>query len=105
MSTPSRRAQLEAMLEDAPHDVELRYMVAMEFVSEGNDDEAVRRFGDLIALAADYPPGYHMAARALVRLNRIVEAKALLERGIAAAEGVGNFHAAGEMRELFDSLE
>jgi tetratricopeptide (TPR) repeat protein len=105
MTAPSRKEQLEAMLQDEPADPELHYMLAMEHVSEGNDAEAVRRFSELIALAPNYPPAYHMAARALVRLHRIVEAKAMLERGITAAEGAANFHAAGEMQELLSSLE
>lgn len=105
MTVATRRQQLQAMLADAPGDHELHYMVGMEYISEGNDAAAVQCFGDAIALAANYPPAYHMAARALVRLGRIVEAKAMLEHGITAAEGVGNFHAVGEMQELLQSLE
>jgi cytochrome c-type biogenesis protein CcmH/NrfG len=105
MAAATRRQQLEAMLADDPNDPELHYMLAMEHVSEGNDAEAVRVFGEVIALKPDYPPAYHMAARALVRQNRIVEAKAMLEHGITAAEAVANFHAAGEMQELLGSLE
>jgi len=105
MSGPTRRQQLEAMLEHEPKDAELRYMLAMEHVSAGEDAAAVQHFGEAIAMAPGYAPAYHMAARALVRLNRIVEAKAMLERGIVAAEGAANFHAAGEMQELLQSLE
>jgi cytochrome c-type biogenesis protein CcmH/NrfG len=101
----TRKQQLEAMLADDPRDPELHYMLAMEHVSEGNDAEAVRVFGEVIALKPDYSPAYHMAARALVRQNRIVEAKAMLGHGITAAEAVANFHAAGEMQELLQSLE
>jgi hypothetical protein len=105
MTAPSRKEQLQAMLCDEPNDPELRYMLAMEFASLGDNAEAVRHFSDLITLAPGYPPAYHMGARALVRLDRIVEAKAMLERGIVAAESAGNFHAAGEMTELLHSLE
>jgi predicted Zn-dependent protease len=105
MTAPSRKEQLQAMLRDEPNDPELRYMLAMEFASLGDDAEAARHFGELIALAPGYPPGYHMGARALVRLGRIVEARAMLERGIVAAESGGNFHAASEMTELLHNLE
>ena len=53
----------------------------------------------------DYPPGYHQAARALVRLGRIAEARAVLENGVPAAMRKNDLHTAGEMQELLASLE
>jgi hypothetical protein len=100
----SRKEQIEEMLAADPNDVELRYMLAMEHASAGDDEGAARCFAELIERAADYPPGYHQGARTLVRLNRVSEACALLERGIPAALRQGNQHAAGEMQELLDSL-
>lgn len=93
------------MLLDAPDDPELRYMLAMEYAGEGNDAESVRCFEELIAIDPNYAPAYHMGARALVRLDRIAQAKAILARGIPAALAQGNEHAAGEMQELLGSLE
>jgi cytochrome c-type biogenesis protein CcmH/NrfG len=104
MNGKTRKQQIEEMLALEPNDPELHYMLAMEHVSGGNDAEAVRVFEALIKLAPDYPPGYHQGARALVRLNRISEASAILQRGIPAALKQGNHHAAGEMQELLDSL-
>jgi len=100
----TRREQIEAMLAEEPNDAELRYMLAMDFVSAGEDSEAVRCFQALIAIAPNYPPAYHQGGRALQRLNRIAEAQALLKQGIPAAEKQGDFHAAGEMNELLQSL-
>lgn len=105
MAEISRMQRIEEMLAQEPNDPELRYMLAMEHVSAGDDAKAVRVFEQLVTLAADYPPGYHQGARALVRLNRIAEARTLLQRGIPAALNQGNQHAAGEMQELLQSLE
>ena len=105
MGTLSRKQQILDMLLHEPDDPELRYMLAMEYASEANDVEAVRCFEELIAVAPNYPAAYHMGARALVRLNRIAEAQALLQRGIPAALAQGNTHAAGEMQELMESLD
>ena len=105
MDTVTRREQIEAMLADTPDDTELRYMLAMEFASAGDDAGAVRCFQELIQRAPDYPPAYHQAGRTLQRLNRIAEAQALLRQGIPIAEKKGDFHAAGEMNELLQSLE
>jgi cytochrome c-type biogenesis protein CcmH/NrfG len=105
MTGKSRKQQIEEMLALEPSDVELRYMLAMEHVSAGDDAAAVRVFEELVRLAPGYPPGYHQGARALVRLNRIKEARTLLERGIPVALQQGNQHAAGEMQELLNGLE
>lgn len=101
----SRRQQIEAMLEAEPDDPELRYMLAMEHASAGDDSAAVDAFRDLIRRTPEYPPAYHMAGRALQRLNRIDEARALLRQGIPIALKQGNPHAAGEMQELLESLD
>jgi thioredoxin-like negative regulator of GroEL len=105
MDSPARRARIEQMLAADPNDTELRYMLAMEYVSAGDDSGAVRCFQDLQARSPDYAPGYHQAARALIRLNRVSEAKAVLRQGIPAATRKNDLHAAGEMQELLASLE
>jgi Flp pilus assembly protein TadD len=101
----SRKEQIEAMLRDMPDDVELRYMLAMEHISAGDDTGAVAVFRDIIARAPDYPPAYHMAGRTLQRLGRLDEARSLLNDGIPRALKQGNSHAAGEMQELLESLD
>ncbi len=105
MSASNRRDQIEAMLAEEPNDPELRYMLAMEFISAGDDANAIPVFQELNERNPDYAPGYHMAARALQRLNRIAEARDVLLKGIPRAQKIGNFHAAGEMQELLAMLE
>ena len=105
MATKSRREMIEAMLVETPDDPELRYMLAMEFISAGDDAGAVRCLQDLIAAAPTYPHAYHQAGRALQRLNRIAEARTVLSQGIPVAQKQGDQHAAGEMSELLASLE
>jgi thioredoxin-like negative regulator of GroEL len=105
MNSSHRLVQIEEMLKNEPDDPELRYMLAMEHSSAGNDARAVECFKDLLQRTPDYAPGYHQGARALVRLNRIAEAKGLLELGIPAATRKNDLHAAGEMQELLASLD
>jgi cytochrome c-type biogenesis protein CcmH/NrfG len=93
------------MLQDEPNDAELRYMLAMEYASGGDDVGAVRCFQELITRNPDYAPGFHQGARTLIRLNRIADAKAMLSAGIPAAIRKNDQHAAGEMQELLASLE
>jgi len=97
--------QILQMLADEPNDPELRYMLAMEHVSGGDDEGAVRCFQELLSANPDYSPAYHQGARALQRLDRICEARELLRRGIPVAMKKDDAHGAGEMQELLASLE
>lgn len=105
MPAKNRREMIEEMLAESPGDAELRYMLAMEYASAGDDAGAVRCFQEMIEVAPNYPPAYHQAGRALQRLNRIAEARTLLTQGIPLALKQGDQHAAGEMTELLQSLE
>jgi cytochrome c-type biogenesis protein CcmH/NrfG len=105
MTAKTRKEKIEAMLADDPNDAELRYMLAMEYVSEGNDEQAVRTFQELLARTADHTAAYHQAGRALHRLDRSAEARDVLHRGISVAMKAGDTHAAGEMQGLLEALD
>lgn len=99
-----RMDQIEALLADDPADPFLRYGLAMEYASAGDDATAADQLLRLIADAA-YVPAFLMAGQILNRLNRVDEATAVLRRGIAAAREQGNAHAEGEMATLLASIE
>lgn len=105
MTAKTRKQQLEEMLAEDPDDPFLRYGLAMEHVSAGDLEAAVRGFRDLVALAPDYVPAYLQAGQALARLGRAAEARDVLRQGIAAATRQNEPHAKGEMEALLDSLE
>ena len=99
-----RMDQIEALLADDPADPFLRYGLAMEYASAGDDATAA---GQLLGLTADtaYVPAFLMAGQILNRLNRVDEAIVVLRQGIAAAREQGNAHAEGEMTTLLASIE
>ena len=107
MARTPRMAQIEAMLAEDPDDAFLRYGLAMEHASAGDDATCVEVLRDLIdrTSAKPYIPAFLMAGQALVRLDRIPEACAILRDGIAAAGKAGDTHAQGEMQGLLDSIE
>src|SRR5215211_8489088 len=107
MARTPRMAQIEALLADDPDDAFLRYGLAMEHASAGDDAACVEVLRDLIARkAADpYVPAFLQAGQALVRLDRIAEACAVLRDGIEAARKAGDAHAQGEMQGLLSSIE
>lgn len=104
MTTPTRKQRLESMLADAPDDPELRYMLAMEYVAAQDDAGAVASFDELLRRAPNYTPAYHQTARALQRLDRLTEARTMLERGIPVALAQNDPHTAGEMQQLLELL-
>lgn len=110
MAKTARMEQIEAMLAEDPDDAFLRYGLAMEHASAGDDAECVVVLRDLIArsAASPYIPAYLQAGQALVRLDKITEACILLKDGIDAAARVGTgdaLHARGEMQGLLGSIE
>lgn len=96
--------QIQALLADDPTDAFLRYGLAMEYASIGDDSTAAAQ---LVALTNEtaYVPGFLMAGQILNRLGRVEEACAVLRRGIEAARREGNSHAEGEMAGLLTALE
>ena len=107
MARTPRMAQLEAMLAEDPDDAFLRYGLAMEHASAGDDAECVAVLRDLIARtqAEPYVPAFLQCGQALARLDRNDEACEVLRRGVAAARAAGDTHAEGEMQGLLASLE
>ncbi len=104
MPSKSRKEQIEAMLADDPHDAFLRYGLAMEHVSAGDDEAAARCLRDLIAVDATYVPAYLQAGQALIRVGKAAEARELLARGVGIAQAQGNQHARDEMQGFLESI-
>ena len=104
MTGKSRKQQIEEMLAEDPNDPFLRYGLAMEHVSAGEDEQAVRCFEELFRAAPDYVPGYMQAGRALARLDRVDEARAIFQAGIVAARQKGDVHAAEEMAGFLEGM-
>lgn len=99
-----RMEQLESLLADEPGDPFLRYGLAMEYVSAGDDATAANLLTSL-ASASAYVPAYLQAGQALARLNRFAEACEVLRQGVGVARQQGDAHAEGEMAGLLSSLE
>ncbi len=107
MARTPRMAQIEEMLAEDPDDAFLRYGLAMEHASAGDDDGCVTVLRDLIARTAakPYVPAFLQCGQALMRLDRTAEACDVLKQGIEAARQAGDTHAMGEMQGLLASLE
>ncbi len=75
MAIEGGRQKIEAMLQQQPKDPELQYMLAMEYVSEANDKQAVSVFKEIMDAAGISPVLSLKCARALQRLGEFNEAQ------------------------------
>jgi thioredoxin-like negative regulator of GroEL len=97
-------AQLEALIADDPADPELRYFLAMEYASAGDEPAAAEELLK-ITHSTEYVPAFLQAGQFLNRVGRMDEAVDALRRGIVVAKRVGDSHAEGEMAGLLTALE
>lgn len=99
-----RIAMLTEVLAQNPSDIFARYGLAMEYSNSGKTEEALQEFGKLLAASPDYTAGYFMAAQTLTKVDRIEEARTMLQNGIAVAQRTGNSHALSEMQGMLSEL-
>ncbi len=105
MTNVTRRQKLESMLEAAPDDQMLRYMLAMEFDKESEHTRSLELFQGLMKQTPPYVPAFLMAGQLLARLERTDEARQTYQTGIAEARRQSNDHAAGEMTGFLQALQ
>jgi len=103
-SKSERRLKLEQSLAEDPGDTFLRYGLALQCLRDGDVEEGRAR---LLALIDDHPDDQVAAHQQLGQsyqdAGETEAAEAILGKGIALADRLGDWHAAGEMRQLLDS--
>lgn len=100
----TRRAKIEEMLREEPDDVFLRYSLAMEMCSEGEEDNALKLFAALCDETPPHVPAFFRSAQVHADQERWEAAREFLRRGIAAAREQNDLHAAAEMSEMLSEL-
>ena len=96
---------LTEILAANPADSFARYGLAMEHLSQGDNEKALAEFALTTQHNPDYVPAYQMSGQTLAKLHRNDEAKQRLQDGLSAAQRTGNTHAASEMGALLDEIE
>jgi tetratricopeptide (TPR) repeat protein len=104
MTQPDRLTRLLAMLDDEPDDPFCLYGIAQEHANAGDHETAVSWYDK--AIAVDPDDGYHYfhKARSLESLQRLDDAIATIDAGLAAARRGGDAHALAELDELRSEL-
>ena len=100
-----RMEQLKSILAQDPRSTFARYALAMEYMSAGETESALREFRSVLEVDGNYANAWFMGAQTLQHAARIPEAVQWLRDGIACAKRAGNRHAENEMQTLLDELE
>ena len=92
------REALEKMLADGREDALLRFSLGNACLKDYDAGAALEHFRRAVALDADYSAAWKALGRTLEQQDRLAEAAAAWESGIAAAERKGDVQAGKEMR-------
>lgn len=101
----SRLEEIQSIIAQLPDDPFPRYGLALEYKNLGQLDEARGAFAELQERHPGYVPQYLMHGNLLVQMKDRQAARAVYERGIAAAQAARNQHALGELRQALDALD
>jgi tetratricopeptide (TPR) repeat protein len=93
----SRFEFLKQQLDRNPDHAFSRYGLAMEYVSQGNLEEAMVHFRRLLEKHPDHTPGYYHAGQTLLRLGRKEEAVSLFRAGLEACDRKADRHTKEEI--------
>ncbi len=103
MST-DRLEALKAILADNPNHTFARYGLAMEYANHGHLEEAVQEFRQLLAADPKYAAAYYHYGKTLEKLDRLDEARAVLESGIELTTKSGDSHTRSELQAALELL-
>lgn len=99
-----RMKRLQDMLSEEPNDAELRYFLAMEYLSAGDEPTSIAKLRELTT-DSTFVPAFLQAGQVLSRAGQAAEACVILRKGIDLAREQKNDHAQAEMQGLLDSIE
>ncbi len=99
-----RISRLKAFLEQQPQDSFLQHALALEYVKDGNEEEAEELFSAILMRDAGYIGSYYHLGKLLERTGKTDKAITVYERGMAAAKQTGDQHSYNELQGAYEDL-
>jgi tetratricopeptide (TPR) repeat protein len=96
---------LKQFVAENPSDALSRYGLAMEYASQGQNEEALTHFRQLMETHPGYAAGYYQWANLLLRLGRREEARKIIETGLDVTRRSGDMHAFSELQALLSDAD
>ncbi|HEX9102086.1 MAG TPA: tetratricopeptide repeat protein [Polyangia bacterium] len=100
----SRIDVIKKIADSQPNDPFPRYGLAMEYKNAGQAEEAHATFTELEAKWPDYVAAYLMHGNLLASMHKLADARAIYDKGIAAARKKGDAHSLGELESALMNL-
>jgi Tfp pilus assembly protein PilF len=100
----SRMEQLKVMMAENPADSFLQHALALEYIKEGNDNEARKLFESILNGEPGYVGSYYHLAKLLVRIGETEAALRVCENGMSEARKTGDQRAYNELRSIYEEM-
>jgi tetratricopeptide (TPR) repeat protein len=97
-----RLAYLEKITSEGSTDPFHWYCLAQEYRTLERYDDALKTFVALAQRNPDYVPMYLMCGQMLEKMERYMDAKSFLSKGIETAKKKGDSHALGELESALE---
>ncbi len=92
------------MLDQNPADSFLQHALALEYIKQGNDEEARRLFEEILNREPGYIGSFYHLAKLLERNEQADEAIKVYEKGMEECKKAGDNHALAELRAAYEEL-
>ncbi len=100
----TRIEQLKSMLADSPKDCFLKHALALEYIKQNDDDTAQKYFEENLENDEKYIATYYHLGHLLERKQLTEDAINIYQKGMAIAQQIGDRHAYGELRSVYEEL-
>ena len=100
----ARLEKLEQLIAKGSRDPFVRYARALELRGLGRLEQALAALEEVRVLHPEYVPTFLMAGQIATQLDRIADARAWLEQGVAVARAARDEHARTELQAALEAL-
>ena len=99
-----RISKLNEYLQTAPADSFLQHALALEYIKNGDDNEARKLFENILEREPNYVGSYYHLAKLLERTGENEMAVQWYEKGMNAAKEAGDQHSYNELQAAYEDL-
>lgn len=100
----NRLEQLLQFHSENPGDPFIRYCLALEYDKNGNADEALRYFEELISTNEQYTATYYHLGKLYEKLKRKDDAEKIYSKGLQITQSLKDMHAYSELLNAKNEL-
>lgn len=92
------------MLEKMPNDSFLKHALALEYVKDGDDEQAKQLLVTLLEHEPEYTGSYYHLAKLLERNGNIDDALHWYQKGMTVAQAAGEKKTYNELRSAYEEI-